>query len=215
VNLGLAFIGGEGPPPAVCSILAKQAEIIIAADSGLLNTENAGITPDWIIGDMDSVDVSLLKKYPAEKILRFPSDKDFTDTELALNLLWKKNCDAIWIAGGGGGRLDHLLAIRSLFEREKFPQRWITNTDDIYCLDASGRFSGINIDLPVNSIVSVFPLGAGEWKIESRGLKWPLNNVAWNSGSAEISNRNTEKNFSIQTIHGRFMIVLPLIIQEE
>ena len=47
--LGLAFIGGEGPEPAVCRLLAENAGLIAAADSGLEAAENAGLRPDWII----------------------------------------------------------------------------------------------------------------------------------------------------------------------
>ena len=204
---GLAIIGGEGPEPALCCVLAKQAHIIAAADSGLEAAENSRVNPDWIIGDMDSLsNLKLLDKYPKEKILQFPQDKDLTDTELALELLWEKGCKEICIAGGGGGRFDHLLAICSLFEREKFPQRWVTASNDMRCLEATE----LSLDFPPDTLISVFPLGAGTWKIESQGLKWPLDNVAWNRGSFGISNRTTGDVFSIKAIQGRFMIILPL-----
>jgi len=219
--LGLAIIGGEGPEPGICRLLAQEADLIVAADSGLHAAENAGIRPDWIIGDMDSLDAVLLEKYPEKIIIRFPADKDFTDTELALDLLREKGCDAVWIAGGGGGRLDHLLAVRSLFERNDFPSRWVTSAEDIYCLEKcvpekkddekiNCVNSEINFSLPLNSMVSVFPLGAGEWSAASRGLKWPLDNVIWNRGLFGISNRNLSETFSIRIINGRFMIILPL-----
>ena len=86
--LGLVITGGEGPKPDVCRSLAREAGIVIAADSGLIAAENAGITVDLIIGDMDSLDSrKRLEKYPAHKIQSFSHDKDFTDTELALDVL--------------------------------------------------------------------------------------------------------------------------------
>ena len=179
--LGLAFIGGEGPEPDFCRLLARGASLIVAADSGLQTAENAGLRPDWIIGDMDSIDdLGRLEKYPADKIRRFQPDKDQTDTELALDLLWEQGCDKTCILGGGGGRLDHIFALRSLFEREKYPKRWITKNEDIYCLDALNTSGGaLNIKVPLNSLVSVFPLGRSPWEIESHGLKWPLNGLNW------------------------------------
>jgi thiamine pyrophosphokinase len=216
--LGLAFIGGEGPESGYCRVLSQDADIIVAADSGLQIAENAGLRPDWIVGDMDSLDsLKRLEKYPAERVLRFPKDKDYTDTEHALNLLWEKGCDRVVLAGGGGGRLDHLLAIRSLFEREKYPDRWVTRAEDVHCLDSSPKLqdsniSGdvLNLDLPAGSMVSVFPLGEGYWEAESSGLKWPLNSLNWNRGSHGISNRTVKETFSIRVIRGRFLVIVPL-----
>jgi thiamine pyrophosphokinase len=166
---GIAFIGGEGPSAARCRELVNEAgradtagvvsgaadtasalsgavttnaPIIVAADSGLIAAEAAGITVDWVIGDMDSLDdVRRLDKYPADRVLRYGHDKDYTDTELALALLRDQGCGETWLIGGGGGRTDHLLAIRSLFERERPPARWVTAREDIRCLREGGVFS--------------------------------------------------------------------------
>ena len=136
--------------------------MLAAADSGLVAVENAGLKPDWIVGDMDSLDdQSRLDKYAPGQVLRFPPDKDHTDTELALNLLADKGCDEMWIAGGGGGRLDHLFAVRSLFDREPPPDRWFTRNEEIRCLREGMLFNAV---LPPGSLVSVFPIGRDDWR---------------------------------------------------
>jgi thiamine pyrophosphokinase len=141
-RLGIVFTGGEGPDRCRAILEAARAEhgtpLVAAADSGLSAAEAAGIEPDWIIGDMDSVDAGRLAAYGPDRILRYPADKDYTDTELAVSLLREKGCRRIWIAGGGGGRIDHLFAIRSLFEREQPPERWLTSREDIRCLQSPG-----------------------------------------------------------------------------
>ncbi|MDR1212079.1 MAG: thiamine diphosphokinase [Spirochaetaceae bacterium] len=205
---GIAFIGGEGPAPEISGRLAGEAELCAAADSGLMAAEEAGLRPDWITGDMDSLDdMSRLEKYPADRVIRYSRDKDYTDTELVLELLWSRGCDEVWLIGGGGGRLDHLLAIRSLFEREKAPDRWITAREDSFCLDSAGTHTREFIRTP-RSGVSAFPLGNGPWKIRSRGLKWPLDNVAWNRGFAGVSNEAPEGRFSVSVSEGRFLVIL-------
>jgi len=213
IMLGLAFIGGEAPEPDLCQLLARRADLIVAADSGLQTAENAGLRPDWVIGDMDSLDdLGRLEKYPADKVLRFRQDKDHTDTELALDLLREQGCEKICIIGGGGGRLDHILALRSLFERKKYPERWVTKNEDIYCLDVLNTSGGVlNIKVPLSSLVSVFPLGSGPWDIESNGLKWPLNGLSWEMGSIGISNTTVEDQFGIRVNKGRFLLIVPLI----
>jgi thiamine pyrophosphokinase len=206
---GIAFIGGEAPEPELCAALAKQGDLIAAADSGLLAAVAAGFRPDWITGDMDSLTeagrLDLLDRYPPERVRRFPHDKDFTDTELALSLLWEQGCNETWLVGGGGGRLDHLLGIRALFERERSPNRWVTPAEDVRlvedCLNAAVKPGGI---------VSVFPLGTGPWAAESQGLRWPLAGLSWNRGFVGASNVAEEGGFFIQVKAGRFMVILPL-----
>jgi thiamine pyrophosphokinase len=207
---GIAFIGGEGPPPALCRRLAEEADLVLAADSGLAAAENAGLRPDWIVGDMDSIDdPGRLAKYPAGRVRLFAADKDYTDTELALACLWEQGCGEIWIAGGGGGRIDHIFAIRALFERERPPVRWITGAEDIRCL---GPGSSLALHLPPEGLVSVFPLASGPWEAESSGLKWPLRGLAWDRGSFGVSNTAPEGDFSVQAIRGRFMVIAPLSV---
>jgi thiamine pyrophosphokinase len=169
-----------------------------------MNVERAGLSPDWIVGDMDSLDsVQRLAAYPKERVLVYPADKDYTDTELALSLLWEQGCTWAALVGGGGGRVDHLLALRSLFERSPSPDRWITDKEDIYAL---GQGQSLHIEARSNSIVSVFPLGSDPWRITSSGLKWPLDGLRWDRGFFGISNRALGT-VSVESKVGRFLIV--------
>jgi thiamine pyrophosphokinase len=129
-------------------------------------------------------------------------DKDDTDTELLLALLWEKGCDEVWLAGGGGGRLDHLLAVQALFEREKSPDRWITAAEDIRRIG-----EGQTLEAGGGGLVSVFPLGTGPWEAESRGLKWPLAGLPWKRGFFGISNVAGEDGFSIRAVKGIFLVI--------
>jgi thiamine pyrophosphokinase len=212
---GIAFIGGEGPPPEYCRRLLDPAGpagprapvLIVAADSGLTAAEAAGLRPDWVLGDMDSLgDLSRLDAYPPERVLRYPPDKDYTDTELALGLLRERGCDEFWLIGGGGGRLDHLLALFSLFERRPCPSRWISAGEDVYALESPGE---LGWDGPPDSLVSVFPLGAGPWEAESAGLSWPLGGLSWERGFFGLSNSTKSGSFRLRARRGRFLVVLP------
>ena len=224
--LGLIFTGGEGPAPQRIIRIMEEAHqaagdkpLIVAADSGLLLAETAGVGIDWIIGDMDSLaehgksGLNRLDAYPPENIIRHPHDKDFTDTELAFSLLREKNCGTIWIIGGGGGRLDQLFGIRSLFERDDPPERWITAADDIRCIGAVNSLVS-ELSVSHNSPlcpVSVFPLGCGPWEAESSGLKWPLAGLPWARDFIAISNEAPDGTFTITVRQGRFLVMWPLV----
>jgi len=221
--LGIVFTGGEGPPPPALRRLVDGAgeALLVAADSGLALAEAAGLRPDWIIGDMDSLNSDSLnseqrlRSYPADRVIRHPADKDFTDTELALALLWDKGCTEAWIAGGGGGRIDHLFGIRDLFERERFPRRWLTAAEDIHCIEgetggsnASDSIAALTVTIAQGGVVSVFPLGGGPWKTNSTGLKWPLDDVQWKRGLYGLSNVAMETKITVNAQQGRFMIIM-------
>jgi thiamine pyrophosphokinase len=210
---GIGFIGGEGPGAKLSAALAGEADLIAAADSGLMAAEAAGLRPDWIVGDMDSLDEPRrLDRYPPDRVFRGCRDKDETDTELLLSLLWEKGCDEVWLLGGGGGRMDHLLAIQTLFEREKSPDRWITAGEDVR-LVREGLSLSIGPEppgaLPPGRLVSVFPLGTGPWEAESRGLKWPLAGLPWKRGFFGLSNLAPGGGFEIRALGGFFLVIMP------
>ena len=208
-RLGIVFAGGEGPTPESLGRLfagLPPGAVTVAADSGLLIAEAAGIRPDWIVGDMDSLDdQTRLLNYPAQSVIRHPVDKDYTDTELALDLLWEKGCGDVWIIGGGGGRIAHLFAVRDIFERKRCPCRWITAGEDIRCINAPDGFAAA---LEPGEAVSVFPLGEGPWEAESAGLKWPLKDLPWNKGFFGLSNEAETGSFEIRSVHGRFLVIV-------
>jgi thiamine pyrophosphokinase len=217
---GVVFTGGQGPEPQAIKELLGDLEgtLIVAADSGLALAESAEIKPDWIVGDMDSLDNNnRLTRYPKEKVICYPVDKDFTDTEIALALLWEKNCKDAWIIGGGGGRLDHIFGIRDLFERERYPVRWITANEDIYCVDGEGALGGaisgaknnrLRLVIKQGKLVSVFPLGNGPWKSQSKGLKWDLGSAHWERGLFGLSNVAIADEIEINVKQGRFILIM-------
>ena len=210
--IGIVFTGGEGPEPQKLKRLLDDLGglLIVAADSGLALAEAAGIKPDWIVGDMDSLDSkNRLSLYPKERVICYPVDKDYTDTEIALALLWEKTSEDAWIIGGGGGRLAHIFAIRDLFERERYPRRWITAREDIRCIDGGdAKNSVLTLAVEQGKLISVFPLGGGPWKTGSKGLKWELDNVLWERGLFGLSNVAVTDEIEINAKQGRFMIVL-------
>ncbi len=94
---------------------------IVVADGGIKNLVGTDIIPDEVLGDFDSIDEegkSFIEKNNI-KIEKYPSRKDFTDTELCLEVLLKKGADDIIILGATGTRLDHMFSSMFLLERLK------------------------------------------------------------------------------------------------
>ena len=76
---------------------------IIAADAGYNALANAGIAPNLIVGDFDS-----LGKVPSVgEIVMHEPEKDDTDMLLAVREALSRDAEHIVIFGGMGGRPDH------------------------------------------------------------------------------------------------------------
>jgi thiamine pyrophosphokinase len=203
---GLLIIGGAGPGADVLARCLDGADVVIAADSGYDAAVVLGVVPDLVVGDMDSVrDKRGLDGIPRERRVIFPEDKDETDTEIGLRLLQEKGCTDVVIAGGGGGRIDHLLAIAMLFERERPPSRWVTDREEILLVDGEMEFHAV-----VGSTISFFPVGTEAAELGSEGLKWPLNGLVLRRGYAGISNRAVLDTVRVRAGRGKLLMVRPL-----
>ncbi len=110
------YIGGSVYPENITEH-PKADDLTIAADIGALNAKKLGDIPDIIVGDFDSAKLETLEKeFPRAEITTVPAEKDFTDTELAINTALKKGADEIVVIGGLDGRLDHTLTNIMLLE---------------------------------------------------------------------------------------------------
>jgi thiamine pyrophosphokinase len=205
----LIITGGECPPPELLERLAAESELVIAADSGLDAARAAGILPDIVVGDFDSLkDMAGLDSIPSGRILAFSREKDDTDTEIALATAWENGSDYVILAGGGGGRLDHLLGIWALFSRGRTPLEWHTGDESVYFLRVGESAA---YKLPPGSTVSVFPARGDESHgMSSSGLKWPLDGLVWASGHYGISNQSLGGEVRISAGSGSLLIILPL-----
>ena len=102
----------QGASPALLKALAGECGRVLAVDSGLCWLADAGIGPDAIVGDMDSVDPSVLAGFESRGIPleRHVPEKDETDLELALGYARSHGWGSCVAANVFGGRLDHMLA---------------------------------------------------------------------------------------------------------
>ncbi len=201
----LLLTGGEAPPRSAVEGLLGRFGLVCAADSGLDLAAAWGVEPDLIAGDMDSVsDLALVGAYPRARVHFAPKAKDETDTELGLRLLKEAGADRVVLAGGGGGRLDHLLAVRALFERADGPKEWWAPGERVVRLSGAGTWKAAT-----GSTVSVFPLASGASLMSSRGLRWPLDGLEWGPGGFGVSNETVDEEFSIESGAAPLLVVLP------
>ncbi|UCF98952.1 MAG: thiamine diphosphokinase [Spirochaetaceae bacterium] len=210
-GVGLLLLGGEGPPRDLLEPILPTITCTVAADSGFDLARQMGIVPDFLVGDLDSVEPSKeLEDFPAERIRRYPREKDETDAELGLQVLWNLGIERIVVAGGGGGRVDHLLGVVALFEREKIPTVWYTAKEQIQVVEGTQVVTDC-----IGQTVSFFPLGDSVSGISSSGLKWPLEGMEWKRGDMGVSNVFSEDRSRISVTKGRLLMVRTVIEEDD
>lgn len=154
--------------------MPRPGDLQIAADAGLRLCRELGRTPDLVLGDFDSMDVS---EAPADA-LHVPVEKDDTDTGLALREGLRRGCREFFIYGGTGGRrLDHTLAnLQSLaFLRENEARGWLYDRDFVYTVIKNET---LTLRREVDwGLVSLFALGDRARGVTLTGLQYPLDHA--------------------------------------
>src|SRR4030042_640169 len=106
------FANGNLPEPVKARKLLNADDLILCADGGLLHAREVGVTPRAVIGDMDSLSRDVLNELSQSDvpIQLFPSDKNKTDLELALEHAVELQVSEILIVAALGKRMDHSLS---------------------------------------------------------------------------------------------------------
>lgn len=118
----------------------------------------------------------------------------------------ERGCTDITLAGGGNGRIDHLLGIAALFERAAPPTRWLTDYEEVRLVEREAEFGGWQ-----GCTVSIFPVGKRAARMHSEGLQWPLDGLVFRRGFGGISNRATAARVRITVGTGRLLVIRSLL----
>ena len=82
-------------------------DFVIACDKGYTYCEKLGLSPDLLISDFDSYRGPVNTAVP---LAEYPSEKDDTDTMLAIRYAVEHGFQEVLLSCALGGRLDHLYA---------------------------------------------------------------------------------------------------------
>ncbi len=179
----------DAPPPILNDI--HDSDLIIAADGGTHHCKSYGITPNVIIGDLDSLNSTDLSAYrqAGVEILQYPSHKDETDLELALQLTLKHEVTQVYIIGALGARWDMTIANVLLPAHSNFSQlsiHLVDGSQELVILRGKGQ---LKINGKPGYSISLIPIAGDVLGITTHGLEYPLNNETLYFGTARgVSN---------------------------
>ncbi len=137
---------------------------------------------DVNLGDYDSL--SYVPDPPPAQV--YPSEKNYTDGELALQRAMAAGADVIEFYGGGGGREDHFLGNLHLLYaacRRGVRAVMVTNYARIFAAEGSVELCGLR-----GKTVSIVPFGGPAHILESGGLYYPLPDTFVYGSTRGISN---------------------------
>ncbi len=178
--------------------------LIIAADAGYEHARRLGVTVHLLVGDFDS-----LSDIPSEvERVTYPADKDYTDTELAINIGIEKGCENFTVVGAlGGKRFEHTVSNLQLAAGISKQGLNITLTDGKTVIKAITDGS-IQFDEAERGYISVFSFDGNAEGVTLKGLKYELDNVPLAcTGTLGVSNEFTEKRAEVSVTHGTLLII--------
>lgn len=198
----LIIANGEPLQKRRLVLLAKQSGAVICADGGANTALKMGITPDVIVGDLDSVHAEALVKFRRVPIYEDRNDQT-TDLEKAISWAIQSNFDHITVVGASGKRLDHTVGNLGVL-RKFYPDAIITLVDDSGELCYVGR--EYSFEAEKGDVVSLIPLNRCEG-VSTDGLKYPLDREDLELGVREgTSNVVVSSPVSIKVKKGHLLL---------
>lgn len=183
----------------------SPGDYVIAADGGLRSAEGLGVTPDCVLGDFDS-----LGYVPdcADEV--FPSQKDDTDTMLAVKHGLAKGFREFVIVGGLGGRLDHTLAnIAALDYMRNHGARGLL-ADESTAVRLFGQGDAVRPLMGGSgAYFSVFPFGCEYAVVSMSGVEYPTMRQRLDASfPLGVSNHVTDREKFSMIIHEGTVLII-------
>jgi thiamine pyrophosphokinase len=192
--------------------LAKDADVVIAADGGATRLATTGRRPDLVVGDMDSLapDAKRDLERAGVGFEVHPHEKEQTDAELALDAAVKRGADEIVVVGAfAGTRLDHMIGNVLLLAHEDFA------AIDVALVTERATFRSLlgpgilELEGAPGDWVTLEPLSEVVRGVATDGLRYPLRHEELVRGSTRgVSNELTERRGSVEVGTGLLLVAV-------
>lgn len=194
----LLVLDGELPSPGLLERLAARHAPVVAADGAGLRLLELGITPEVVIGDLDTVGERRHILEAARSLVIERPDQETNDFEKGLLWLLERGVERVAIVGHGGGMVDHALnniSVAARFAR-RVRLRLIDDRSIGYLVDGE-----LSIATSAGERISLIPLPRA--LLRTRGLAWELEREVLELGRREgASNRALGNQVSVAVIEG-------------
>lgn len=165
--------------------LARNADLLLAADGGANHLAAVGLRPAAVVGDLDSIRPSV-RAWVGEGAVVARPDQDRTDLDKALEFaIQERGAASVAVLAATAGRLDHALENLGLAVRWRRRAAVEVVAEDGVFAPVLDRFSAAT---ETGQLVSLLPLG--QTRVWTRGLRWELDgDVLDPAARISVSNR--------------------------
>ena len=207
----VVFIGGAPPHPGVLARL-PATRFVVAADSGLDFAQALDVSVHLLVGDLDSVSSEALAiaRAAGVPVEQYPTEKDFTDAELALRAAVARGADHLVVVSGVGDRLDHSLgALSALAHPDLAPLRVEAYWGEAHVQVMQGPTS-LTLAGDPGDVVSLLALLGDAEGVTTSGLRYPLTDEPLLAGTSRgVSNEFLVRHPDVHVRHGALFVIVP------
>jgi thiamine pyrophosphokinase len=188
--------------------LVGEKDLVLCVDGGANNALALGFEPQVVIGDMDSIEMSVRERLQQAgcRFVEYPSRKDETDSELAVRYALSQGATELVMLGALGGRVDHTLAnvmLLTLPELEGVKARLVEGDQEVFLIR-----NEVVIEGQPGDTLSLLPLSGDAVGIYTEGLEYPLHNGTLKFGAARgVSNVLTASQARVRVGRGLLLAV--------
>ena len=196
-------------PPLLLQKWAASADILIAADSGADQLLASGFTPNYVVGDFDSISPEGLR-CGAE--LYQDEDQTYTDADKLLKFAHSSKLFPLTLIGIEGDRLDHVFgSVHSVvLSSIRADVTMALRRGLSWVLGPGTHFA----DVPEGRCVSIIPLIHCRG-VSTQGLRWPLEEATLEAGLlTSISNFTTQSGINVSIESGLALLVAEFYAEE-
>ncbi len=168
------FVNGDFIDYVYLRKVILPGDLVVSANGGLRHLRHLDLLPDWVVGDLDSIDAEQKDWLQAHgvQVEQHPPEKNETDLELALDRAIREGAQQVCIVAAQGARLDHTLANLFLLTQQNLKSldvRLDDGREEVFLIDSERVVEGLPGDL-----VSLLPLGDSAQGVTTEGLYYPL-----------------------------------------
>jgi thiamine pyrophosphokinase len=186
----------------------RDVALVIAADGGARHAAPLGLRLHQVIGDFDSLSAADIDELEAAgvAVTRFPTDKDATDTELAILAALDAGATEVMLLCTWGGRSDHAIGTLALLAHPRCSAATVAILDEQTRTQLLRSGAELTLRGAVGRIISITPWGS-DAIVSATGVRWTLDSALLVAGSTRgISNVATATE-SIITVHDGAVLV--------
>lgn len=211
-TIATILLDGERPSRQTLLEYWERSDLTVCADGAATVCLEYGLTPDVVIGDMDSLDDETRRRLTDSRMIQM-DDQETTDGEKAIQFCLDRGMQQLWVFGALGKRLDHTiynLGLLRKFDGYLDGIRMVADEELAFLMSGKRTVSAFP-----GARISLMPVFGRVSAVRAEGLLYPIENKDLALGKfSSVSNAFTGKTATI-TVRSGFLLVVQERVRQD